>query len=316
MKIHTCSLHPYTIFLTNGQIRSGALIRIADEKGQIGLGDIAPLPKFSLETLEDAFTQMQQKQDAIVQIHWSMDTIWQQLEEFKLLPSVLFGLESALLALLDPINKHKVETSALLMGTTQQILEQAQLRKQEGFVSAKLKVSNLSFVDATALIKQLKDVFYLRIDVNRAWKTEESLQFFSQFPLDTFDYVEEPFQNPHDLNKFLHPLAVDESFPNDLSIEELESLPTLKALIYKPTIQGGLLGAKPLAKWATHKGIACVLSASFESDVGLAHVATLAKRLSLTAPVGIGTYHFLKDYLCKPRLQFEGSYISIALVSV
>lgn len=191
------------------------------------------------------------------------------------------------------------------MGSPAEIFEQAALRHKEGYTSAKLKVCNLSFEEASQIIHQLKDLFRLRIDVNRAWKTEESLRFFAQFPLDTFDYVEEPFQNPNDLAQFPHPLAIDESFPQDLSLQQLESLPTLKALIYKPTIQGGLLGALSLNEWANKRGIALVLSSSFESDLGLAHVASIAKRLALVAPVGIGTYHYLKDHLCAEPLRFS-----------
>jgi len=54
MKIQTLALYSYTIPLTTGQIRSGALVNITDEQGNSGWGDIAPLPKWSKETLEDA----------------------------------------------------------------------------------------------------------------------------------------------------------------------------------------------------------------------------------------------------------------------
>ena len=240
MKIQTLSLHPYEIPLTNGPIRSGVLINIIDEKGACGWGEIAPLPKWSNETLEDSLQQLNQRQNEIIKIDWTAHTLLKQLETLKFLPSLSFGLESALLSILTPLAEHTVPTSALLMGSTQEILEQAKLRHHEGYTSAKLKVSNLSFDDAASIIHQLKDQFRLRIDVNRAWNTQDSLRFFAQFPLDTFDYVEEPFTNPNDLAQFPHPLAVDESFPENLSFEQLESLPTLKALIYKPTIQGGL----------------------------------------------------------------------------
>ncbi len=151
----------------------------------------------------------------------------------------------------------------------------------------------------------------MRIHVNRACETSHTLRFFAQFPLETFDYVEEPFQNPNDLAQFPHPLAVDESFPQDLSLEQLESLPTLKALIYKPTIQGGMLHCLPLCAWAAKRGVEVVLSSSFESDLGLAHVALIAHRLSLKAPVGIGTYYFLNEHICAQPLRFSHSLVHI-----
>lgn len=97
---------------------------------------------------------------------------------------------------------------------------------------------------------------------------------------------------------------MDESFPQDLTLEELEVLPMLKALIYKPTMQGGMARCLPLYEWAEKRGVAIVLSSSFESDVGLAHIASMAKRLSLKEPIGIGTSHFLGQFLRDPPLGF------------
>ena len=307
MKIKTFFLHPYEIPLTHSQVRQGVLLHITDEKGNKGWGDIAPLPKWSRETLEEALLELEQRKGQILKTEWTIE----KLKKLSFYPSVTFRLESALLSLLDPLPSHTVLTSALLMGSLEEILSQATLRKKEGYLVAKLKVGNLSFKEAFDAIDQLKDTFRLRVDVNRAWKTKESLQFFSKFPLDAFDYVEEPFQDPQDLNLFTHPLAVDESFPNNLSLKQLEALPTLKALIYKPTMQGGMVGCLPLLAWANKRGIELVLSSSFESDIGLAHIASLAYRLSLKAPIGIGTYHFLKDPLRKDLLIFEGSKVHI-----
>lgn len=305
MKIQTLHIHPYEIPLTNGQMRSGVLIDITDEKGSSGWGDIAPLPKWSKETLEDSLQQINQKQHEIIKIDWTTHSCLNELAKLELLPSVLFGFESALLSILNPLYEYSIPASALLMGSPKEILEQAKLRHGEGYTSAKLKVSNLNFEEAAQLIHKLKDKFRLRIDVNRAWSTSDSLRFFEQFSLDTFDYVEEPFQNPNDLTQFPHPLAVDESFPHDLSLKQLELLPTLKALIYKPTMQGGLLGCLPLHEWTTKRGVSLILSSSFESDLGLAHVASIARRLSLSAPIGIGTYHHLNDHICITPLRFS-----------
>lgn len=277
-------------------MRKGIWLCLGNEQGQEGWGEVAPLPNWSAETLEDAESQLHKNKKKILALDWALDNWTSHLEQLQLLPSVSFGLESALLSILSPLSDLTVEASALLMGSPEEICEQAAARHEEGFRSAKLKVGNLKFSEAAALIKQWKDKFHLRIDVNRAWGTEESLEFFSQFPLDSFDYVEEPFQNPKDLAHFPHPLAVDESFPQDLSLQDLEVLPNLKALIYKPTIQGGLLKCFPLYEWTKSRGISLVISSSFETRVGLSHVASIAHRLSLSTPVGIGTVHHLQAH--------------------
>lgn len=315
MKITAFSTYHYEIPLTTGQLRKGLFIKISDDQEHIGWGEVAPLPNWSRETLEEAFQQLKRKHQQILERDWNAENCLQEIDQLKLLPSVSFGLESALFSLLTPLSNYNIAASALLMGSAEEILAQAQARHEEGYRSAKLKVSNLSSKEASEIIHQLKDRFSLRIDVNRAWEARESLRFFSQFPLDTFDYVEEPFQNSdnlvYDLAQFPHPLAIDESYPNNLSLKQLESLSTLKALIYKPTIQGGVLGAISLCEWAAAKGIEVVLSSSFESDIGLAFVASVAKRLSLRESVGIGTYHFLSRQISTTPLKFSNGVFAI-----
>lgn len=308
------SFHPYEIPFMSDQERSGILVQITDKIGSNGWGDIAPLPKWSKETLDEAFCQLNKKKNEIHAVDWTATNCLKELAKLALLPSVSFGLESALLSILAPIQACTVAASALLMGSVKEILEQAQCRKAEGFISAKLKVSNLRFEEAYQVIKELKDKFRLRVDVNRAWDTEESIRFFSQFAKDAFDYVEEPFKNPYDLIKFEHPLAIDESYPENLSLAQMSKLPNLKALIYKPTIQGGVLGCLPLHEWTSERGIDLVLSSSFESDIGLACVALIAHRLSLLSPVGIGTYHFMKEHLSPEPLRFSGGKVHIPSV--
>ncbi len=312
MNIQTFHSYLYEIPFKNGGKRTGVLINIVDEKECSGWGDIAPLPKWSTETLHECLIQLGEKQNEIIGVKWTAHNCLNELKKIDLLPSLAFGLESALLSLLSPLSNYSVPVSALLMGSKDEILKQAILRYREGYTSAKLKVSHLSFADAASVIHQLKDKFFLRIDVNRAWSTSDAMRFFAQFPLDAFDYVEEPFQNPQDLACFLHPLAVDESFPNDLTLKNLEYLPNLKALIYKPTMQGGLTGCVDLHEWAKKRGVSLVLSSSFESDLGLAHIASMAHRLSLSAPIGIGTYEHLNGDICATPLKFIGGRLHVS----
>lgn len=296
MKIASLSIEPYEIGMITGSIRSGVYLDIDAGDGRRGRGEVAPLPNWSKETLQQSLQQLQEKKSLILAVDWTIDNCLENLRTLNLYPSLAFGLESALLSILSPLPEEEERaTSALLMGSPAEILRLADLREGEGFSSAKLKVGHLPFETAFDLIGRLKSRFSLRIDVNRAWETEESLAFFKQFPIDSFDYVEEPFKDPHALAEFEHPLAIDESYPTDLSLDFIEHLPTVKALIYKPTMQGGWLHLEPLKRWADARGISIVLSSSFESRVGLSHIASLAQRLSLKAPMGLGTLPYMID---------------------
>lgn len=291
MILQKLRLIPYKIPFLSSQVREGILLELTTSSGKKSLGDIAPLPGWSQETLLEARLQIQEKTSDILSHTW--DEKLELLSHLNLLPSCSFALESALLSLLDPLPESSLPSSALLMGTYEEILLQAEKREQEGFKAAKLKVSNHSFLKAASLMDKLHKRFRLRIDVNRAWGVEESLHFFSEFPLDLFDYVEEPFKDPKRLAEFLHPLAVDESFPKDLCLRNLETLPTLKAIVYKPTVQGALLQRKDLLSWLKGKNVELVLSSCFESPIGLQALLTYANRLKLSSPLGLGTLHHM-----------------------
>ncbi len=318
MYIQHLILYPYQVSLKTGILkkdsRVGALLCITNEKGEQSWAEVAPLPGRSQETLADTYRQLDQKKLSILSKEWNCSNWLSHLEQLHLLPALSFGLESALLNLLLFLPACTQPISALLMGTVPEILAQADVKLQEGYTSAKLKVNQLSFEEAWELIDYLKEKFYLRLDVNRAWEVAEALQFFERYPLDAFDYVEEPFKDPTALHLFNHPLAVDESFPELFSLEQLAHLPKLKALIYKPTIQGGLATCLKLAQWAENRGIQLVLSSSFETDIGLACIGQLAQRLALiyphsTQPIGLGTYDYLMEIVRERPLKIEKGHL-------
>lgn len=302
INIHSCKLYSYKIPLLQGGVRSGIILGLKIQNGNQGWGEVSPLPALSHETLNDALAQLKEVQTQIGKIEWTLENFMTEIQKMNLLPSVSFGMESALMSLLDPVKEMTISTSALLMGSLQQILEQSEFYHAQGFTTVKLKIRQLSFDESEKAIRALQDRFRIRVDVNRLWNTKDSLKFFSKFPKDLFEYVEEPFANPKDLHYFTHALAIDESFPSILSLDDLKKFPNLKALIYKPMIQGGLATALPLWKWSKNNGVEFVLSSSFESDIGLSCIGLLASRLPIQTCVGLGTYHFMSDHLCNPPL--------------
>lgn len=281
-------IHKIKFFVHKKEKRSFIQVFIETKEKRIGVGEIAPLAGWSCESLQDAYGQLNLFSSTLCAIDWK-DPV-EQLASFSLFPSVRFGLESALYNALDPCFKIKpYRTARLLMGSFEEILRRAKIAEEEKCSLVKVKFKGLVFDEAKRLIDTLHPKFRLRIDVNRSWKTQEALEFFSNYPLDHFDYIEEPFDNPKDLALFSHPLAVDESFPSDVTLFDLEKISCLKALIYKPTLQGGYLHCLPLIDWCQKKGVDLILSSSFENKRGLLEIAKMAQRLSLKAPLGIGT---------------------------
>jgi len=289
MYIRQSRIFPYR--MPSGKMRQGCYLDIYAENGCIGRGEIAPLHGWSKETLQECVEAIGALN--ILSIQWDVSNIPQQVAGLNLPPAAEFGLETALLSCTTSIVTQDIQEAALCMGSCEEILSQAKKRKQEGYRVAKVKIGSLSSLDAHFVVQNLLPSFSLRLDINRAWTTERALSFLSSYATDTFEYIEEPCRNPLALNRFHHPIAVDESFPSVLSLQQLEAIPSLKALIYKPTLQGGMYRCSLLKKWAEPRGVSIVLSSAFESVVGLSSIAAMAKRLQLCSPIGIGTKHFL-----------------------
>lgn len=309
MRLKSLSYKLYETPLSFGGLRKGAILEIECELGGKAFGEMAPFPNWSHETLEQACQQLEANKSQLLEIDWQKESCLLHLNNMALWPSLSFALESALLSLLQPIENFSYPVAALLMGSESDIMQQAVKRKSEGFTTAKVKVSQLSFKEAAKVIHQLKGRFKLRVDVNKAWETKECLKFFSQFNPDDFEYIEEPFQEAKDLSQFHYPLAVDESFPHLIPLERLSELPSLKALIYKPMIQSGFLKASALAEWGKKRGVSLVLSSTFDTPLGLKQIAAMAHRLSLKTAAGLGTYHFLNEP--KEALSFSSGFLHI-----
>ena len=114
MKIAAFDVYQYTLELNQPlavcghslENRQGLIIHLTSEQGEDGFGDVAPLPGFSKETLNDALEQTkllrsklcdQTLPEGLTKFNGQFD---QWLDPFDLKPSVRFGFESAVLHLI------------------------------------------------------------------------------------------------------------------------------------------------------------------------------------------------------------------------
>lgn len=258
----TTELWQYKIPLKKGHFREGIIL-----KTPTGFGDIAPLPGFSRETLAQACAE------ALRCLHDGPLTIPQ-------LPSVRFAFDCARA----PIPALQVPINALNV-------------VRPGFTALKIKVGHLTIEEAIAQIRQAPKTLELRLDFNQQWPLEKLLAFSNHFSAEEFAYLEEPTQSFSDLMLFSQktgfPIAVDESIPDVPYLE----IPTLKALIVKPTILGCIPPTKP--------NVELIFSSAFESGVGVLHLARLAAENNPYRPHGLDPYsHLQEDILSiKPTLE-------------
>jgi O-succinylbenzoate synthase len=125
----------------------------------------------------------------------------------------------------------------------------------------------------------------LRLDANRAWDERQGKRFAHAVEDLDVEYIEEPLKDPGGLRAFSQstgmPVAADESLADDPAPDWRE-WSFLRAVVMKPTLLGGIASTLVRIAAARGAGIMPVMSSSFESAVGLRHLALLA----LTADLG------------------------------
>lgn len=286
MILKSCKFSPFLI--DSRCLRKGILLHLTHQDGRVATAEISPLPGYSAETLDQAMQQLQQITKKLLTTWWTKQAL-HYLGGMGLFPSVYFGVESALLDLLEPLEEDPVCLKyALLFGSPDEILQRADEVYAEGYRRAKIKLGHFSPESALQLIKKLGGRFFLRLDLNRKWKMEESIAFCSHFPQDHFEYLEEPSSSPKELPHFPYAYALDETLRDHPNLKPFLASKHLKALIVKPTM------TYPFTH-LLHLGPPVVLTSSFESPIGISQIEKLIHRQGLASAYhGLDTLRYFE----------------------
>ncbi len=287
MKIDEARIYSFCLAQKNTLPRKGFILEFTTNEKQ-GFGEIAPLAGFNKENLEGAYIEL-------------IGCLSNPKRKFPLskLPSVNFGIESALLDLSLKNRPIELPLSFLLRGTAQQILNKASTLPKASV--AKLKLSSFSPDQAVLLVTELlTQNLRLRIDINQKWDLQNAMHFIKAFPdIDTFEYLEEPVSNLRALKVFRkesnHPIALDETL-RDHNLDQIFPMANVKFAILKPTMQGGISTYQKLIPSLLKMGCGCSFSSSFESSLGLYHIANFAKVFNCShTPIGLDTFEDFID---------------------
>ncbi len=261
--------------------RQGYILRLVDEHGFEGLGEIAPLPGFSQENLADTLQQIKRL------LNSDPNTV-------SLYPSVAFGFESAYM---DILAKHKkcsmnhvlfsgapshIRVNAFLSGSLKDCVSQAKSAFSEGFTTFKLKVGHQPPAHDIELIRAVSAEIgagFLRLDANQHWSLSDAIEISKSVSDCPIDYVEEPLQDASQWQSFFYEtgfyIGIDETVWKNPNFN-FQTLPEVKAVILKPTLIGGIQRCLDLAEQAQLNQKLVVMSASFESPVGVNVISHLA----------------------------------------
>jgi O-succinylbenzoate synthase len=339
VKIESFSLYSYrlplnrTLQLRNVSTleREGLLIRFSSEDGEMGWGEIAPLPGFSEESLTNAIEQAAAIARKLVgrPIPKDLNEIDRALAatSIAMYPSVRCGIEGALLHWLAEIEDRAIRftdrtdtpstvpLNGLLTGDTESILQCATLLVNQGYRAVKVKLGQRSLEDDIALTYRLHARIdgkaSLRLDINRAWSFDQAIAFGKGVEVLPIEYVEEPLQESGRLAELAAswklPIALDESLV-EMTPKTFQPFHGLKVFILKPMLLGGFARAHEWASCASKAGIVSVVSSSFESAVGLTMLGHLASQVGPGIPCGLDTSDwFVENLLERPLPISAGS---------
>ena len=284
----------YSLAMRGGLRRDGVLLRLQNSDGRSGWGDAAPLPGWSVESLDDV-----------------LDFIANGGGSSEVPSSLLCAVEAARASML-PFHSssalaRNLPLNALLDGSPEDMIRQAVDSLSRGCECLKIKAAALSVRELVALVRRISGPSCgrcrFRIDSNRSWDFETALhvaESLREFPV---DYLEEPLRDsrllPELIEKSPLGIALDETL-RETNPEGLAAYRGAVALVLKPTLMGGFNACARFAQAGAALGMATVVSACYESGVGIHALGQFALSLPDPAAAGLDTYSRLQeDVLCR-----------------
>ncbi len=276
------------------------------EEGRLfGVGECAPLPDLSVDALPPA--------DYEALLHQCCREVCRtgrvDTEALRPYPSILFGLETALLSLEaarqtgDPLRlfdtpftrgERGIPINGLIwMGNFEEMQRRLEEKLAAGFHCIKLKIGAIDFDSELELLRAVRRRFgpesiTLRVDANGAFTPQEAprkLEALAQFSLHS---IEQPLRaGQWEAMRQLCattplPIALDEELIGiNRPEQKVALLQTIRPqyLVLKPSLHGGLSGAEEWIRLAQEHGTGYWVTSALEGNCGLNALAAWTSTL-------------------------------------
>ena len=301
------------------------LVYLSDGK-KTGMGECAPLPDLSCDVRNDYEEVLEGFCQKLCE---SGEIDYEAMRDY---PSMLFGLETALLNLQHgdimfdtafsrgevgiPIN------GLVWMGNYDEMLQRMEEKLEKGFRCVKLKIGAIDFDQELDLVKRIRNRFSfheveLRLDANGAFPYEEALyklELLSQYAIHS---IEQPIKAQQwalmaELcRESPLPIALDEELigVNDPEMKHhMLNIIKPRYIILKPSLHGGMQGCREWINTARDMGLGSWITSALESNIGLNAIAQFAADVygdHITMPQGLGTGQLFTDNIPMP-LEIRG----------
>ena len=288
-----------------------------DDPERYGVGECAPLPNLSCDDIpeyEEVLAKACQK---------FVNTGRIDIEGLRDYPSILFGLETALLgfeansiALWDtPFSRGEagIPINGLIwMGSYKEMTEQVADKIESGFRCIKMKELKILRI----IREQFSaDEIELRVDANGAFSPNEAMAKLNRLAELDLHSIEQPIRaGQWDDMALLAasspvPIALDEELIGCNTPEkkkELLSFINPQYIILKPSLHGGLYGCSEWIKEAQEQQIGWWATSALESNIGLNAIAQWCATFDNPLPQGLGTGTLFTDNIDMPLVVENG----------
>jgi len=290
-----------------------------------GLGECGPLPGLSPDLEGDMQEVFEHCQAAVLGL--------EQLgfDQLKTMipgnyPAILFGLETALMDLLNGgkriiynnqfVNGHiPIPINGLVwMGDKDEMLRRIDEKISEGYRCIKIKIGSINFEDEISLLKHIRNSFSkeemtIRLDANGAFGTKDVINYLDRLAKFDIHSIEQPikagnWKAMHHVCKYTPiPVALDEELIGVLdTTSKMALLDEINPqyIVIKPSLVGGLRESEEWIQLAAQRAVGWWLTSALESNVGLNAIAQFTANQKIAMDQGLGTGQLYKNNISSP----------------
>lgn len=317
------------------QERKVWFLKLSDENGVEGIGEVAPIHRLSPEEVDDI-------PDLLEQLKIDVKNLKLPVSEAEVvdivsnvipltMPSVRFGMEMALMDLMNGGQRHifsnNLETimipinGLVWMGDEAFMRDQIKAKLDEGFSCIKLKVGALDFETELKIVCALREIseeLVIRLDANGAFDTTDVLFKLKDLSKYNIHSIEQPIMpmQPEAMelvcNRSEIPIALDEELIGiNNSRDRVDLIQELKPhyLVLKPTLHGGFGSTREWIDLAEIHGVSWWVTSYLESNIGLNAIAQFVSRYPENKEFhGLGTGSLYHNNIVSPIVIRDGCF--------
>lgn len=305
--------------------RKSWIIELADGE-RTGIGECAPLPGLSCDDIPDyekTLRALCDKFEQEGQIDYNL---------MRPYPSMLFGLETALLSFLrsEGVEEWRLFNNAfsrgergipinglVWMGSYDEMMQRIEEKLSQGYRCIKLKIGAIDFDKELDMVRSIRERFsskelQIRLDANGGFSYDEALykmELLSQYAVHS---IEQPIKAKQ--WAFMADLCRESPLPIALDEELIGvNMPEMKRhilniikpayIVLKPSLHGGMHGCREWISIAREMGIGSWITSALESNIGLNAIAQFTADVygdNITMAQGLGTGQLFTDNIDMP----------------